>query len=148
MAALKNYTTTVSVSQTVSDIHKALADHGARKVMFDYDDNGRVLAICFSIITPDGEQAVRLPGNAERVRMVLQRQKADPKRRDRSKIDASPEQAERVAWRIVKDWLTAQLAILETEMVDVGQVFLPYFVGRNGQTLYDAYAAGQLCLPE
>ena len=43
MAALKNYTTTVSVSQTVSDIHKALADHGARKVMFDYDDNGRVL---------------------------------------------------------------------------------------------------------
>ena len=36
MAALKNYTTTVSVSQTVSDIHKALADHGARKVMFDY----------------------------------------------------------------------------------------------------------------
>ena len=148
MAALKNYTTTVSVSQTVSDIHKALADHGARKVMFDYDDAGHILAICFSIVTPDGERAVRLPGNAERVHMVLQRQKTDPKRKDRSKIDASPEQAERVAWGIGKDWLTAQLASLETEMVDVGQVFLPYFVGRNGQTLYDAYAAGQLRLPE
>ena len=80
--------------------------------------------------------------------MVLERHKSDPKRKDRSKIDTSPEQAERVAWRIVKDWLTAQLAILETEMVDVGQVFLPYFVGRNGQTLYEAYSTGQLQLPE
>lgn len=146
--ALKNYTTSVPVSQTVSDIHKELAAHGARKVMFDYDDSGRVLAICFAIVTPDGERAVRLPGNADRVRAVLLQQKADPKRRNRTYIDASPEQAERVAWRIVKDWLAAQLAILETEMVDVGQVFLPYFVGRNGQTLYDAYTAGQLRLPE
>lgn len=146
--ALKNYTTSVPVSQTVSDIHKELAAHGARKVMFDYDDSGRVLAICFAIATPEGERAVRLPGNADRVRAVLLQQKADPKRRNRTSIDTSPEQAERVAWRIVKDWLAAQLAILETEMVDVGQVFLPYFVGRNGQTLYDAYTAGQLRLPE
>lgn len=146
--ALKNYTTNVPVAQTVGEIHRDLAAHGARKVMFDYDDDGRILAICFSIVTPEGDRAVRLPGNAERVRMVLQRQKNDPKRRDRTKIDASPEQAERVAWRIVKDWLSAQLAILETEMVDVGQVFLPYFVGRNGQTLYEAYQSGQLCLPE
>lgn len=146
--ALKNYTTSIPVSQTVSEIHRDLAAHGARKVMFDYDDDGHILAICFSIVTPEGDRAVRLPGNAERVRMVLQRQRNDPKRRDRTKIDASPEQAERVAWRIVKDWLSAQLAILETEMVDVGQVFLPYFVGRNGQTLYEAYQSGQLCLPE
>ena len=148
MAALKNYTTSVPVSQTISDIHRALADHGAKKVMFDYDDAGHVISICFSIITPQGERAVRLPGNAERVRMVLQMQKADKKRKTGSKINASPEQAERVAWRIVKDWLTAQLAILETEMVDVSQVFLPYFVGRNGQTLYEAYSAGHLQLPE
>lgn len=146
--ALKNYTTSVPVSQTVSDIHKELAAHGARKVMFDYDEGGRVLAICFAIVTPEGERAVRLPGNADRVRAVLQRQRNDPKRKNRASIDASPEQAERVAWRIVKDWLTAQLAILETEMVDVGQVFLPYYVGRNGQTLYEAYTTGQLQLPE
>lgn len=146
--ALKNYTTSVPVSQTVSDIHRTLAEHGARKVMFDYDESGHVLAICFSILTPEGEKAIRLPGNADRVQQVLKKQQADPKRRERTKIDASPEQAERVAWRIVKDWLTAQLAILETEMVDVGQVFFPYFVGRTGQTLYEAYATGRLQLPE
>jgi hypothetical protein len=146
--ALKNYTTTVPVSQTVSDIHRELAAHGARKVMFDYADDGKILAICFSIMTPEGERAVRLPGNADRVQKVLQKQRNDPKRKSRTCIDASPEQAERVAWRIVKDWLTAQLAILETEMVDVGQVFLPYFVNRSGQTLYEAYAAGQFRLPD
>lgn len=117
--ALKNYTTSVPVSQTVSDIHKELAAHGARKVMFDYDDSGRVLAICFAIVTPEGERAVRLPGNADRVHAVLLQQKADPKRRNRTNIDASPEQAERVAWRIVKDWLAARETIkkfLETQL--------------------------------
>lgn len=58
----------------------------------------------------------------------------------------SQEQAERVAWRIVKDWLGAQLAILETEMVPVQQVFLPYFVNRQGQTLYEVYSSGALML--
>lgn len=48
--ALKNYTTSVPVSQTVSDIHKELAAHGARKVMFDYDDSGRGI----SFIEADG----------------------------------------------------------------------------------------------
>lgn len=146
--ALKNYTTSIPVAQTIGEIHRDLAAHGARKVMFDYDDDGRILAICFSIPTPEGERAVRLPGNSDRVRMVLQRQKNSSPRRSQSSIDTSPEQAERVAWRIVKDWLSAQLAILETEMVDVGQVFLPYFVGRDGQTVYEAYTSGQLLLPE
>ncbi|MCQ2439422.1 MAG: hypothetical protein MJ074_06645 [Oscillospiraceae bacterium] len=146
--ALKNYTTTVPVEKTVSEIHISLAKHGARKIMFDYDDDGRVQAICFSILTPDGEQAVKLPANAERVREVLRQQKNAPKRTGGAKIDDSAEQAERVAWRIVRDWMEAQLAILETQMVEIDQVFLPYFVNRAGQTLYECYAAGRLLLPE
>lgn len=144
--ALKNYTSTVPVEKTVGEIHIMLAQHGARKIMFDYDDAGRILAICFSIETPQGAQGIKLPANADRVQAVLKQQKNDPKNRNRVNIDASFEQAERVAWRIVKDWLGAQLAILETEMVEVQQVFLPYFVNRQGQTLFECYTAGRLML--
>lgn len=144
--AIKNYTTDVPVNKTVSEIHLLLADHGAKRILFEYGSNSAVTAIIFSIDTPNGEQAVKLPANAERVHEVLRRQKKNPKNRSRTQIDDSPEQAERVAWRIVKDWLAAQLAILETEMVDVQQVFLPYFADRNGRTLYEAYASGTLML--
>jgi hypothetical protein len=42
-----------------------------------------------------------------------------------------------VAWRITKDWVEAQLAIIESQMVTTAQVFLPYAVTSNGQTLYE-----------
>src|SRR6266446_8814999 len=47
------------------------------------------------------------------------------------------EQAARVAWRIVKDWLEAQLAMIEAGLVDLEQVFLPYAQNQSGQTVYD-----------
>lgn len=146
--AIKNYTTDVPVTKTVGDIHVALAAHGARRVMFDYDAEGHISCVLFSIQTPNGEQGVKLPANVAPVQEVLKRQRNDPKVRNRAAIDASYEQAERVAWRIVKDWLEAQLAILETEMVDIQQVFLPYFVNGRGQTLYEVYSDGRLLLPE
>ena len=144
--AIKNYTTDVPVNKTVSEIHLMLADHGAKRILFDYGADSKVTAISFTIETPTGEQAVRLPANVERVREVLRQQKNNPRNRNRSQIDDSRDQAERVAWRIVKDWLAAQLAILETEMVDVQQGFLPYFLNRQGQTLYEVYSSGSLML--
>lgn len=92
------------------------------------------------------EDAQEVCLNEGRVREVLRQQKNNPRNRNRSQIDDSRDQAERVAWRIVKDWLAAQLAILETEMVDVQQVFLPYFLNRQGQTLYEVYSSGSLML--
>jgi hypothetical protein len=47
---------------------------------------------------------------------------------------------ERVAWRIAKDWLEAQLAILQSEMVSIDQVMLPYLHVDGDKTLYQAYA--------
>ena len=144
--AIKNFTTDVPVNRTVSEIHLMLADHGAKRILFDYGDDGKVNAISFTISTPHGEQAIKLPANAERVRAVLHEQKNSTKNRSRTPIDDSQEQADRVAWRIVKDWLSAQLAILETEMVTVQQVFLPYFINNKGETLYEVYASGNLLI--
>ena len=45
------------------------------------------------------------------------------------------EQATRVAWRIVKDWLAAQLAMIEAGLVDLEEVFLPYAQNQAGRTV-------------
>ena len=44
---IKNYTTKVPAVQTVGEIQGILAAHGARKVMMDYGDDGKVLAVCY-----------------------------------------------------------------------------------------------------
>ena len=146
--ALKNYTTNKTVGETAGDIMRILAEHGARRVMFEYSEGGDMKAVCFSIVTNYGEQGIRLPANVDRVQAVLKKQANDPKNRSRARIDASAEQSARVAWRVVKDWLDSQLALLETEMVEMDQLFLPYFVNKNGQTLYEIYATGQLMIGE
>lgn len=64
----------------------------------------------------------------------------------RQKIKCDRDQAERVSWRIVKDWVEAQMAILESEMVQMDEIFLPYMLNGSGHTLFEAYRSNQLAL--
>lgn len=59
-------------------------------------------------------------------------------------IKCDPEQAERVAWRNVRDWVLAQMALVESCDAAVDEVFLPYMTDNSGKTLYQMYSAGRL----
>jgi len=48
------------------------------------------------------------------------------------------DQSRRVGWRIIRQWLEAQLAIVETQMVTIEQVFLPYFLLLEVATIRSA----------
>ncbi len=133
---LLNYTTKVEVYTTLGQIQSVLVKHGAKKILSEYDNAGNILALTFQINTPTGMRGIRLPANVDAVHKVLTKQK----------VKCDREQAERVAWRIVKDWLEAQMAILESEMVAMDEIFLPYMVNKSGQTLFQAYRDGQLLL--
>lgn len=133
-----NYTTKVDIYTTLGAIQGQLVKHGAKKIMQDYDDQGRIVSLSFLINTPAGMRSIRLPANVDAVHKVLIRQK----------VKCDREQAERVAWRIIKDWVEAQMAILESEMVQMDEIFLPYMVNDKGQTLFDAYRDNQLRLEE
>lgn len=135
---LLNYTTKVDVYTTIGAIQGQLVKHGAKKIMQEYDDAGRITALSFQIDTPNGSRGIKLPANAEPVRRVLAKQK----------VKCDVEQSERVAWRIIKDWVEAQMAILESEMVQMDEIFLPYMLNSKGQTVFEAYQSQQLWLGE
>ncbi len=136
---LLNYTTTVPVSRTIGQIQGLLVEAGARSILTDYDSVGRPIGIAFRTETLHGVRSFHLPVTAHRVEAVLTREKV-PSRY------CTPEHAERVGWRIVKDWLEAQLAIIRTEMVTLDQVMLPYMQGDDGRTVYELYRDQQLAL--
>jgi hypothetical protein len=139
--ALLNYTTEVPVNRTIAQVHALLVEAGARSIATHYNEVGGPIGIGFMVQTFSGMRSFNLPVNSDRVLDVLQR---DRKVQPRFKTQ---QQAERVAWRIVKDWLEAQLAIIRTEMVTLDQVMLPYMQGDDGRTVYDLYLNSQLALP-
>ncbi len=133
MSPLLDYTTSVPVSRTVAQVQAILVEHGARAVMMEYDDRGRITALAFNIKMPNGDLPIRLPIDAAATLRVLQRQ-AD--NREIPGRYAKEEHAYRVAWRIIKDWVEAQMSLLETEMVKMEEIFLPYVITPGGQTVY------------
>lgn len=136
--AIKNYTSGVSVYASLGAIQGALASHGARKIMVDYDDAGKPVGVMFGIETPDGPRGFALPANVDGVMAVFTKQK----------IKSDREQAERTAWKNVHDWVQAQMALIEAGQVQIDEVFLPYLTDGTGRTLYQLYQGGQLSLGE
>jgi hypothetical protein len=129
---LLNYTTKIDADKTAQEIAKCLSKHGAQAVMTEYDEkDGYVTAISFKINLDGRPIAFRLPSDWKPVLEIL---KNDPKV-PRHMVDRV--QAVKVAWRIVKDWVEAQMALVETRMVSTQQVFLPYAVMRDGKTVFE-----------
>ena len=134
---LLDYTTSVPVSRTVAQVQAKLVEHGARAVMMEYDDQGRIKALAFKVKLPNSELPIRLPIDAAATLKVLQRQHSNGEIPTRY---SSEEHAYRVAWRIIKDWVEAQMSLLETEMVRMEEIFLPYVITHSGQTVYQVMA--------
>jgi hypothetical protein len=134
---LLNYTSKVPPEQTISEIQRMLSGHGVTAMMTEYD-GPHVAAVSFRMNIDGKPLGFRLPRNWKAVATIL-----TPKRErniyDKKKLAAQEEarkqQAIRTAWRIIKDWAEAQLALVEVSMVTVPQVFLPYAIMKDGRTL-------------
>lgn len=133
---LLNYTTSISATKTASEIQSMLVKAKAQAVLSEYDDIGLMTAMSFRILTPHGVVFFRLPARTDGVFSAMKR---NPKIANRYKTRA---QAINVAWRILKDWVQAQLAIVETEMAEMAEVFLPYAQNGEGKTLYETIEQG------
>ena len=128
-----NYTTQVNTDRTVEEIRKKLVAAGAQAVLMEYGDHELIAAISFRIKTPDGELSFRMPANPDGVLRAMHKSRKVPGRL------LTTAQATRVSWRIIKDWVEAQLAMVESGNAEITQVFLSYWQSpQTGRTLYEA----------
>lgn len=136
MPGLLNYTTTVPAAKTIGEMQLALVAAGATSVATQYEA-GAARGLTFNLPTKYGPQTFTLPIDVAAVQKVLTRQRQIG-HMSRTKFQ-SVEHAERVAWRISKVWLEAQLAIVKVQMATIDQIFLPYMHVAPDKTLYAAY---------
>lgn len=129
--SLLNYTTQIETAKTIGEIQRMLAKAKASAILTEYDKDGIEEALSFKVPTEFGVMTFRLPSKIDRILAVLQR---DRKIANRLK---TKEQATRVAWRIVKDGLAAQLAWVEAGLVTIEAIFLAYAQDHEGLTLHD-----------
>lgn len=140
--AILNYTTTVDAFKTVSEIEYILMKHKAKSIMKDYDGE-TITGLSFLIDTGVRQIPVKLPVKIDECLEVLKKEKME---NPRKQIKDTRQQAERVAWRILKDWVEAQMALLDIEMVRFEEIFLPYIETTNGQTIYERLEERQFLL--
>ena len=127
---LLNYTTKIDADTTAGEIAKCLSMHGAQAVLTEYDPkDSYVTSISFRLNLDGNMISFRLPCDWKPVLQILE----DDRKVPRSQVNRT--QAVKVAWRIVKDWVEAQLALVETKMVSTQEVFLPYAIMKDGRTL-------------
>ncbi len=131
--SILNYTTKVPVEQSLREITRALVKAGATATMLQYD-SGLVSSIAFKLNTKHGPVSFLLPSNPDGVLRVMLKGKTTATR-------AQFEQANRVSWRILKNWIEAQMAIITAELATPMQVFLPYAQTAQG-TVYECFERG------
>lgn len=127
--AIKNYTTKISAAQTVGEIQEILAMHGARKIMLEYSEKGKVSSVTFCLECFGAMRGFALAPNVAGVMSVMVK----------SKLKCDEQQAERIAWRNIKDWIAAQIALIEAEQASMEQLFLPMMITDPAEntTLYE-----------
>ena len=137
--AIKNYASEIPADRIFAELQKALGSHGAKQISYDYGDDGRVHGVQFVIKVNDRFIPIKLPARIEKAQAVLKRQWDEgtiSHKRGRENTYGY-EQAYRVAWRNILDWVQAQMALLEIGMAKMEEVFLPYMQDRQGLTFFE-----------
>jgi hypothetical protein len=128
--------TDVKAEKSVNEIIEMLRSHHASDIIINYKE-GTPIGLAFIIERSNGSAlSFQLPASIDKVYAILIEKRRASWRAD--VVKSTRMQAERVAWRIIRDWIRAQMAIIDTELVTTEQVFFPY-LQINGKGLYNMF---------
>ncbi len=134
-------TTKIPAARTAAEITALLAGTGASQVVTTYGPRGEIAGLRWTMERNGQTVGYDLPLRIESIFQIFQN------RRRRIRGDTATtdrEQAQRVAWRQLLRWIQAQVALIQTGMVETEEVFLPYMLVSPDQTLFARIKEGGL----
>lgn len=134
--------TKVEAVQSIAEIQTYLIRMGAMSIMTEFED-GEPSGLYFKMNVDGKSMPFELPARVEPIYKIMHANRLNKdEARDRS-------QAKRVAWRQVYRWVLIQVAMIETGMVEPGEVMFAYVQTGPKESLYKrALSAGiQKLLP-
>jgi len=145
-------TTKIEVSKTIGEIQAYLTDIGVASLQIENDPKTKIpKALSFSIEVQDQRLFFQLPVRIEPVYCYFNRKRAENRQYSYKEACEVPTdklndfyhgsdlaQARKTAWRQILRWVEAQFALIDTGMVKPEEIFLPFLVSGNGETLFEA----------
>lgn len=136
---LKNYTSDVPVPHTIMRMETTLIKCGVKGIEKQYEADGRVTAMTFTIEFPEApSMKVKIPVREDQVLKVLWDEYVNgdkvsedgesigwPRTKRKTK-ESFREQARRTSWKLMQDWVEVQMSLILMKQADVREVFLPY----------------------
>lgn len=136
---LKNYSTTISAQQTVTEILSLLMDLDA--VNFGIiKDNGNVKAVSFTLEVLNYQLNFRIEARPDGVRRVLKEQNLEPR-------FLSETHCRNVAWRLVRDWIATTIATVQIGQMKPAEAFMGFLLAPSNQTMYEEFVSSRLLGP-
>lgn len=128
-------TTDIKPERTALEIQAVLQRAGAGQIASQYE-NLKIKGLTWTMKINGCDVLFEMPVRVDPIFQIFKKR--------RGYVFTSPQQtasmlakAERVAWRQLLRWVEAQCAMLETNMVQPGEVFLAYALDRiTGRTMY------------
>lgn len=154
---LLNYTTEVPATRSIAEITRILQEGGASAIMLENGPDREIVAVSFMMDTTFGRLPFSIPANVGAVIATINaeiraddakvRARSNYRRKIPRSLFGNKQQAERIAWRIAKDWIEAQMAITTIGSAKMEQIMLP-FATINGKSFYQRLIErGSLALP-
>lgn len=135
---IKNYTSGITASKSVSKIEELLVSMGAQNINKSYK-NGKLDAISFLINVNGNTVPFKLPAKVDQVSEALLK---TYKRLTPIARRNVAEQAERTAWKICSDWVEIQATMIKLQQAEFVEVFLPYvYKVEQDQTFFESLKA-------
>jgi hypothetical protein len=126
---IKNYTSSTPAQNSINDIERILIGMGARNIAKEYDGFGKVDSILFGIPKDGSTVPVKLPGRRDAIaKLFIKEYRRNP---SKAQIENAHLQAERTAWRNVKEWVELQATMIKLEQVEFMEVFMPYIYSMD-----------------
>lgn len=138
---LKNYTTTIDASKSIAEIIDFIVDVGATDISQTFE-NKECVSIRFIISNMGNSIIYKLTANPDAAYAILIEQKKRINDEVRQKVK---KQSFKTAWRILRDWIDSQCALIKLGQATPMQLFLSYAYDPNtDSTVYERLNEGSL----
>ena len=124
-------TTNVPVTKTCAEIEVYLVNHGARQVWKEFNGNREVESLEFVMQIDEKDIYFKLPLRWQAIQKLALQGKTGLRR------TREEGQARKVAARLILRWVQSQFALIDTGMVKMEEVFLPYITAPGGMTYFE-----------
>lgn len=143
MAQIFKLKTTIPAQKSVSEIIAMLAGARAKSVGQEFDQAGNIEAVRFVMPIAGEDRLYTLPARTGCVYVKLKEMQGP---RSRTSDADLLKQAYMIAWRQLRAWVEAQLALVDTGMAKPQEVFFAYAYYNGKQTFFEKFEGQQLQL--